>query len=88
MGWDRIGKGREGKEREGKGRRGWVIVEIVTYQILFLSFSLSLSWVSAGSYLPYQAVYVCTYLMYIYSTFPTSRFSFSLSTFRSPATCP
>lgn len=35
-------------------------MEIVTYKILFLS--LSLSWVSAGSYLPYQAVYVCTYV--------------------------
>lgn len=52
MGWDRIGKGREGKERLGYcGDR---------YLPDTLSLSLSLSWVSADSYLPYKAVYVCT----------------------------
>lgn len=55
MGWDRIGKG-----REGKGRRGWVIVEIVTYQILFLSLSLSLGYPPVPTYLTRLCMYAHT----------------------------
>lgn len=55
MGWDTIGNG-----REGKGRRGWVIVEIVTYQILFLS--LSLGYPPVPTYLTRLCMYAHMYI--------------------------
>lgn len=52
-----------GYDREGKGREGEVGLLWRSLPTRYsFSLSLSLSWVSAGSYLPYQAVYVCTYV--------------------------